>query len=261
MLLSEERKIEIIDELNRTGKLKVAELARKFKVSPETIRRDLTFLEEEGVLKRVYGGAIKSPYQMGEPPFLHRTEVNTNAKKVIGKLGADLVLDGDTIFIDTGTTAAELALQIRNKENVRILTNCIPVAITLMDSLNRKLFSGEVILLGGNLDPIQQSISGQLSEPIIENFNLDKAFISIGGISLVKGISDYNLNECLLSKKVIANTKQVVVLTDQSKIGVQALCKIAPLSDVDVVICDQECPASWKNDIMSLGIEWISGSY
>ncbi|GKV65958.1 MULTISPECIES: DeoR/GlpR family DNA-binding transcription regulator [unclassified Sporosarcina] len=258
MLLSEERKLEIMDELNRTGKLKVAELSAKFKVSPETIRRDLTFLEEEGVLKRVYGGAIKSGYQMGEPPFSNRTEFNTNAKKKIGKLGADLISDGDTVFIDTGTTTAELALQIVNKEDVRILTNCIPVALALMESLNKKLFSGEVILLGGTLDPIQQSISGQLSEPVLDNFNLDKAFISIGGISLVKGVSDYNLNECLLSKKVISNSKQVIVLTDQSKIGVQALCKIAPLSEVDVVLCDEECPASWKNDIMSLGIEWIS---
>ncbi len=258
MLLSEERKLEMIDELNRTGKLKVAELAAKYQVSPETIRRDLSFLEEEGVLKRVYGGAIKSPYQKGEPPFTNRTEFNINAKKKVGKLGADLIVDGETIFIDTGTTTTELASQIMNKEDIRILTNCIPVALTLMNSLNMNLFSGEIILLGGNLDPVQQSISGQLSEPIIENFNLDKAFISIGGISLNKGVSDYRLNECLLSKKVIANSKQAIVLTDQSKIGVQALCNIAPLSEIDVVLCDQKCPDSWKNDILNLGIEWIS---
>lgn len=95
-------------------------------------------------------------------------------------------------MIDIGTTMLELARHIKNKENVTILTNSLPVSSILLDSLNRHEFSGQVILLGGELNIKQHSITGKITEMVLENFIIDQAFISAGGMSLQNGISDYD---------------------------------------------------------------------
>lgn len=257
-LLSEERKRIILDELDRFGKVKVDLLARRLQVSNETIRRDLDALESIGKLKRVYGGAVKKSYQEGEPPYQLRQGLNQEAKRAIGKKASELLQDGDTVVIDTGTTVLELARSIFGKKHLTVLTNSLPVASLLTDSLNQGMFTGKIILLGGELNPLQQSISGSLCEKMLETFHIDKAFVSIGGISLSTGISDYDINEAMVSRAMINVSKEVIVLADHSKIGVQAFCKIAPLDAVDVIISDQEMPASWAAELDEKGITWIT---
>ena len=153
LILPEERKNEILNELKRIGKVKVIDLAKQFNVSEETIRRDLTQLEENGLLKKVYGGAIKTTFQSGEPPFTQRTTVNQEEKIQIGKKAAELISDGDVIVIDVGTTTLEFAHSIQNKKNITILTNSIPVSAVLTESLNQQKFTGQILLLGGQIDP------------------------------------------------------------------------------------------------------------
>lgn len=256
-LLSEERKRFILDNLSRFGKVKVPNLAQQLKVSNETIRRDLDDLEQLGILKRVYGGAIKESYQHGEPPYRQRKNLNREAKQIIGKKASQLLKDGDTVVIDTGTTILELALSIQGRKHLTVLTNSLPVASSLTNSLNKGLFSGKVILLGGELNPEQQSISGPLCEKILEKFHIDKAFISVGGISL-SGITDYDVNESTISQTMISVSKHVIVLADHTKFGIHAFCKIASLDAVDVIISDGEKPASWSAELDNKGIAWIT---
>ncbi|MBG9451201.1 DeoR family transcriptional regulator [Cytobacillus firmus] len=256
-VLPEERKNEIVKELKKTGKVKVVDLVEQFQVSEETIRRDLMILEEKGLLKKVYGGAIHAVFQSEEPPFIQRTSVNQEAKVKVGKKGVELISDGDVIAIDVGTTMLEFAKQIEKKKDITIITNSLPVSSVLTESLNQNMFTGQVLLLGGQIDPKHQSISGSLTEQMLNQFNIDKAFISAGGFSIQKGVSNYHLHETLVSRKMVEVSKQVILLTDSSKMGVDTFSKVCPLEKIDVVVCEQPFPEIWK-DHHELGkMNWI----
>ncbi|WCN39277.1 DeoR/GlpR family DNA-binding transcription regulator [Aneurinibacillus uraniidurans] len=257
LILPEERKHEILNELKSIGKVKVVDLAKQFNVSEETIRRDLTMLEESGLLKKVYGGAIKTTFQSGEPPFTQRTTVNQAEKIKIGQKAAELISDGDVIVIDVGTTTVEFARSIQNKDNITILTNSIPVSAVLTESLNQKKFTGEILLLGGQIDPKQQSVSGRLTEQMLNQFNIDKAFISAGGVSIKNGVSNYHLNEALVSRTMVDVSKQIIMVADHSKLGVDTFCKVCPLEKVDVIVCDQSLPKTWESHSKLNEIDWI----
>ncbi|MEE6452280.1 DeoR/GlpR family DNA-binding transcription regulator [Gottfriedia acidiceleris] len=256
-VLPEERKNEILKELNKKGKVKVVELVEQFNVSEETIRRDLMMLEEKGLLKKVYGGAIKTVYQNEEPPFTQRTIVNQEAKVKIGKKAIDLISNGDVIAIDVGTTMLEFAHGIVNKKDITIITNSLPVSALLTESLNQNKFTGQILLLGGIIDPKQQSICGSMTEQLLDQFNIDKAFISAGGVSTKNGVSNYHLHESLVSRKMVEVSKQVILLTDFSKMGVDTFCKVCALEKVDVIVSDQEFPDEWNGHANLEEIEWI----
>ncbi len=256
-LLSEERKKLILEELDTHGKVHVVALAEKLQVSNETIRRDLEALVKTEKLKRVYGGAIKSSYRGGEPPYQQRQIMNHEQKIAIGKRASLLIEDGDTIFLDTGTTVLECARMIEAKKRLTIITNSLSAANLLKESLAQALFQGKLIILGGEISPEQQSISGHLSEEMLKNFYVDKAFLSVGGISVQTGISDYDLNESTISKIVISHAKEVIVLADQSKIGVHSFSTIAPLKMVDAIVSDRHPPASWLPSLEQTGVTWM----
>lgn len=247
----------ILDVLYREGKVKVLPMAEQLGVSSETIRRDLDVLESEGKLSRVYGGAVRSGYAGGEPSYDQRVQLHTDVKKKIGECAAALIEDGDTIALDVGTTMLELAKAIVGKRNVTIITNSLSVASYLSDSLHHHKFSGKVFMLGGQLNPDQQSVTGPLCEQMLGMFFLNKAFLSVGGISLSGGITDYDFNEAYISKQFAKSAQQVVVLADQSKIGVQAFTQIAPLEQVDIIVSDQPYPKDWKDTLEQKGVYWL----
>lgn len=257
-LLAQERKDIILQTLLREGKVKVLPIAEQLGVSSETIRRDLDALEAEGKLHRVYGGAVRSGYEHGEPSFHQRTQLYADAKKKIGERAAQLIEDGDTIALDVGTTMMELAKSIHGKRNITVLTNSLPIASYLSEALNNNRFTGKVFVLGGQLNPEQQSMTGPLCEQMMGQFFLNKAYLSIGGLSLAGGVTDYDLNETYISKLFAKSAREVIVLADQSKIGVQAFTQIIPLDDVDIVVSDQEHPKDWKDLLEKKGIYWIT---
>lgn len=246
-----------MSEIDTHGKVRVSDLAEKFNVSSETIRRDLEVLEKTEQLKRVYGGAVKLSYQHGEPPYQQREMIHSEEKMAIGHRAASLIKDGDTIFLDSGTTTIETAKSIAGIQRLTIITNSLPVANLLKDSLLQEVFRGKVIMLGGEISPDQQSVSGYLCEEMLKNFYVDKAFLSVGGVSLQTGISDYDLNESNISKLVSKNSKEVIVLADHSKMGVQSFSHITTLEQVDVIISDKSPPNTWVPVLEQKSVEWI----
>ncbi|BBI30857.1 DeoR/GlpR family DNA-binding transcription regulator [Cohnella abietis] len=259
-LLSEERKQHILIQLDTIGKVRVISLAEQLQVSNETIRRDLFVLEEEGRLKRVYGGAIKVQYDEGEPPYQQRQILNYEAKKTIGYRAVDLIQDGNTIYMDTGTTIHELARSLKDKKRITVITNSLTVANLLTESLSQALFSGRVIILGGEISPEQQSVNGYLPQEMLKNLYVDKAFVSVGGISIETGISDYDMNDSVITRMAISKAKEVIILVDYSKISIQAFCHIAPLELIDVVVCEKEHPKAWAQELDMKGITWITAN-
>ncbi|MGD8190723.1 DeoR/GlpR family DNA-binding transcription regulator [Brevibacillus ginsengisoli] len=254
-ILAVERKKIILDQLQVTGKVNASELARLFDVSMETIRRDLDLLEKEGFLKRVHGGAVKSNFEFGEPPFVQRQSLQMESKQKVAKRAAQLINNGDTIVMGGGTTILELAHAIRGINRLTILTNSLPTANVLMDSLNQGFFSGKVILLGGELNVEQHSARGALCAKMLELFKVNKAFISPGGIAL-SGITEYEVEEAGISQKMIEVAKEAIILVDHSKIGIEAFCNISAVNGVNVIVCDQDVPPAWKAQMEN--IEWIT---
>ena len=256
---SEERKRRILERLGIDGKVRVPELSAACAVSEETVRRDLLVLEKEGRVRRVYGGAVAAEPRLFEyePPYLQRRSLHAEAKARIGRAAAGLVSTGDTIAIDVGTTTLELARAIRGRQRLTVLTNSIAVAYELMESIQAKQFTGKIIVIGGELNPEQQSLSGVAGERMLADFRVDKAFISIGGLSLQRGISDYDLAEAGMSRRLIDFADRTIVLADDSKLEREAFAHIAPLERAHTVVCNAPAPKEWLPALTAAGLEWI----
>ncbi|MDT8715987.1 DeoR/GlpR transcriptional regulator [Clostridium sp. 19966] len=257
-LVGEERKKYILHVLDTKGKVKVNSLAEELKVSTETIRRHLEELEKENKLKKVYGGAVKISFEKEEPPYYERSIRYLEEKRKIGQKAAELIYDNEVIAIDVGTTTLQIIKHLAGKKNLTILTNSIAVLTELVDYINKGIFTGKILFIGGEINTKQLSVSGSISEKFMENFYIDKAFIAIGGISIDYGITGYEPNECMLSKKIIENVKQVIVLSDHSKIGVRNYFQIAKLDDIDVIVCDEAYPIEWEEKLNYKDVKWIT---
>lgn len=259
-VLAEGRKIQILSELEREGKVMVVPLARQFDVSTETIRRDLQVLEKEGHLRRVYGGAIKSSFRSDEAPYNLRQKMYAAEKRAIGERAAMLIKDGGTVVIDGGTTTLEMAQAITGKRGLTILTSSLPLAACLLESLNREQFSGKVIMLGGEVSPSQRSITGILGERMMRGFSINQAFISVGGVSLTHGFTDFDLSEASMSCAFAEAAQEVIVLADHSKFGINTFAPIMPIEKCDFIVSDQVPSLQWQEHLRKRKVEWITAT-
>ncbi|MGM0923838.1 MAG: DeoR/GlpR family DNA-binding transcription regulator [Bacillota bacterium] len=251
-LLAEERKRVIAELIEKQGKVKVNDLAKDFDVSTETIRRYLEELESEKKLKKVYGGAVKVSDEKEEPALFEREIIRIEEKQCIAQKAVSSINKNDVIFIDEGSTTLQMVRPLCDCPNVTVITNSFPVASLLISYANKNLFDGEVIFIGGSVRSKHYRSSGALAEQMAKEFYVNKAFISIDGISAEEGITCYDLEKAVLSKILIQNAKEVYVLADHSKIGSRANYKMVPIDKVDKIISNADKPADW--DILC---DWI----
>lgn len=251
-----ERYRAIIRELELKKKINVVDLAIKLNVTPETIRKDLSALEEKKKLRRIHGGAIQYFGLIKEPHFNKKIGISHHQKKMIGEAAATFIMDGETVALDVGSTTLHIASSIKNVKNITIVTNSLAAAEILNNRLENQLFDGKVIVLGGTTNPLQRSISGPLTNHLLEHFYFDKAFISCGGISK-DGICDFDIDKATASTIMMKRSRSVYVVTDSSKINQKALFHIGSFSSIDCVITDQEMPADWSKDAMVRNLKWI----
>ena len=253
----DERKNLILYELDNYEKVSVTQLAKKFGVTTETIRRDLDALEAEYKLKRIHGGAIKVSFDRKEPSHIQKRNVYREEKQRIGQKAASLINDNEIITIDAGTTTCEILYYVKEKKNLTILLNTVAGLNIMIDFKNKGIFDGKIIFLGGEINSDQLSCVGPISENLLKNFYVDKAFIGVGGVSLQNGLTGYDVNEANLSKKIMENSKEVIIVADHSKIGVRNFYKIADIENVNVIVSDAGAPNEWNNSLNEYGIEWI----
>jgi DeoR family transcriptional regulator, fructose operon transcriptional repressor len=254
-VMTERQKL-ILRELEMKSKISVVDLSKKLRVTPETIRKDLILLEQKKKLRRIHGGAIPYFSLIKEPHFNKKIGMSHNQKKRIGETASTFIADGDTIALDVGSTTLHIASSIKDVQNVTIVTNSLAAADILNIGLENRLFDGSVIVLGGATNPLQRSVSGSLTNLLLNKFHFDKAFVSCGGINR-EGICDYNIDEASASSIMIKKTKKVFVVSDSSKLNQKALFHIAPFSSIDYVISDVSMPKEWMKDSMINRIEWI----
>lgn len=232
-MFAEERKNKIEKEINREGKVKVAELAKKYSVSKATIRRDLTELEALGIVKRTHGGAVAPLHTKAEPTYFEKEDQFAEEKEILGKFAALFIKKGDTVALDSGTTTLQIAKYIDVKD-ITVITNSIMIARLLT-----KKEGIEVILTGGDLRPETLALVGPLAEKSLENFNIDKVFLGANGVSEKSGFTTPNVIEASIKKKFIEQSKKVIFVCDASKIGRTSFVKIADLASVDVLIIEK----------------------
>ena len=246
-----DRRERILEKLSRDGMVKVSELIAEFSVSSETIRRDLESMEKENLLRRVYGGAVSVSRRGQEVRIEDRETSNYEEKKAIGQRAVDLVDDGDVIMIDLGTTTLEFAKALAGKKrNLTVITNSIPVALTLSDDDNIRVY-----IIGGQVRKSEHSVSGNLADENARLFQTDKVFLGIGGLTEEFGATDYHVEETAFRRICIRRTRSVIVLSDSTKFGVTAMNQICELKELRAVVTNREAERSFLNMIRSKGVE------
>lgn len=233
-MLPSERQRKILELLSTKDVITISEFMNFFDISVETVRRDLSLLEKQGSIQKVYGGAKLNSISIDEPTLENRLIDRQAQKEAIGKKCSDFIHDGDCIFIDSGSTTFHIAKQLSTKKKLTIITNSIPVVNELMST------DFELIIIGGRIRHDERSV---VTYDYIFNFselNIQKSFICAGGITIENGISDFNMQEAVTRKIIIERSKQVFVAADSSKFQRDVMISIAPLSKIDYVITDSQ---------------------
>ncbi|MEK3878844.1 DeoR/GlpR family DNA-binding transcription regulator [Paenibacillus sp. FSL H8-0122] len=235
-----ERRDLVINELYRHKKVHVADLAQKFGVSEETIRRDLDRLDKEGIAKKNYGGAILNVHTNEDPSYSHRHQVNIEAKRMIAARLLELINDGDSVMTDTSTTAFEgLRRIVEDKKNLTIITNSLAVLSEFQHS-GQKLIS-----TGGLLGPETSSFVGPTASQTILKYNVDVAIFSCKALSMNGGLCDSNEAETELKVLMQQQASKVVLLADHSKFDRIAFIRLFSFDKVDYIVTDQRPSEEW----------------
>ena len=238
-----ERRQSLLELLRKQPGLRVPEIAQILGVSEGTVRNDLNALEDEGYLTRVHGGAVLKNNMMQFPnaEFGIRHQENSEEKDCIGQGAAKLVNDGDSILVDASSTAYYFALNLKEKNNLRVVTNGIEVGRLLA-----KNTTNSVILIGGVVRHDGSSVTGLLSEQIIAELHIQKAFVSCSGFSVERGMTEVHLEEAQLKRKAIESAQQVFAMVDASKLGHEDLTPFASPLQITHLFTDVGIDADWK---------------
>jgi DeoR family fructose operon transcriptional repressor len=252
---SEERRRQIASLTAVNGRVTVVELAERFNVTPETIRRDLTVLDDDGALHRVHGGAVPSnDYQTRQTPLDVRSSTSTAAKISIGRAAVGLLPDSGLVFLDAGSTTAMLADAVaedpsRVSPEVSFLTNCLPIAVRLGAAGIEK-----VELLGGRIRPNTQAVIGDTTLRALAVQHAEVAFIGTNALSLEHGLSTTDAQEAAVKRAMIANAAMVVAMCDSTKFGRDYLVSFATVDEVDVIVTDDGAPDRYLDSFRDAGI-------
>lgn len=214
------------------------ELCTVFSVSKNTIRRDINELEEKGTIKKVYGGVIANENALIS--FENRDTFNQNKKESIGLLAAKFIKEGDIVFIDSGTTTRQILPFVNKNLAFTLLTNSLDVINYASTMENVKL-----IVVGNNFKHPTRSFIGIDDINIINNYNINKAFMAATGVSLANGLTNSDIMEYHIKQLISKKTQELILLVDSSKFDKATLLTYARLQDVTVLITDKNIPQEY----------------
>jgi DeoR family transcriptional regulator of aga operon len=235
----EYRTEKILQELLRDGEVAVDTLAKHLNVSAATIRRDLTELEKQGLLRRSHGGAVAVAPMMYEPfrhvSSFHEQEQKCAAeKRRIGLMAANLVADGEIIAIGAGTTTTQVAQSIRHRKGITVLTNAVNVAMELSHRAEIK-----VSVTGGSLSGDWFALVGDVAQRSAGEIFVDKVFIGVDGIDPERGLTTNYPDQAAIHRAMMQQARQRIVVADHRKIGIIGTSLIWPIKDLDIFITDK----------------------
>ncbi len=247
-----ERRVLLLKKLDLEGQVDVKLLSEELSVSEVTIRNDLKKLEEKKILIRTRGGAIKTDRVANDVNISDKNSLYFEEKQRIGKAAAELIEEGDTIILDSGSTTMEITRHLSGFKHLTIISNAVNVAIALADMKNTN-----VIVPGGILRKNSLSLVGSAAEENLQNYFCDKLFLAVDGFHLTHGLSTPNVEEAHLNRKMIGISKKVVVVTDSSKFMKRSLAAICPISKVDIVVTDSGILPKDLTELENAGVKVI----
>ncbi|HLA51765.1 MAG TPA: transcriptional repressor AgaR [Flavitalea sp.] len=247
-----QRRVIILEKLEEKGQVDVTELSKALRVSEVTIRNDLKRLEQKNALIRARGGAFKIDRVGMDFTLSDKNKQNYDQKRKIGKAAAELVEEGDTIILDSGTTTMEIAKNLSSIAELTVITNALNIANQLADHPR-----ANIIIPGGFLRKNSLSLIGSTAEDSFKNYFCDKLFLAVDGFSTTFGLSTPNVEEAHLNRIMISISKQVIVVADSSKFHKRSFAFIGPIAGIDVLITDEGIPPDDQKKLESAGVKLI----
>ena len=253
-MLAVERRSRIEEIITENKSVLVTDLAKQFDVTPETIRGDLLKLEKQGVLVRTYGGATLCGSSGSERSYKDRDVVNAEAKQKIGERAAEMIKNGETIFLDASTSSLWLARNIKNKKGLTVITNAVNIVLELEECDNIR-----IICTGGRLNTRNMSYVGRFAERMIkENLVANKFFFSCKGVTISRGMTDASEDEAEIKRAMMESSDSAIFLCDRSKLGKKGIPVISAIDKIDTFITDI-CPdREWHDAMRESGVKVIT---
>lgn len=247
-----ERSEQTLETLHASGRIEVRDLASRFQVSEMTVRRDLEWLEERGLCRRVHGGAVRVASRSYEPPFALRQGQATDAKRRIGEAMAQLLHDGETVMLDTGTSALAVAQALRGRDGLTVLTASLPIATALADEPGLR-----IIVLGGLLRAGEHSMVGATTVQAMEQFHVDVCVLGAGGVDAAAGLTEFHLEDAAVKRAVLGRSRRVMVAADASKLGTVAFTTVCAADRIDILVTDVDPSTLAATELIDLGVELV----
>ncbi len=250
-IASEIRHNKILEQLKTKGKVFVKDTSKLFNVTEVTIRRDLVFLEKEGLLKKTYGGAVLIGPEV-KPSVRFRQQKKSDAKKIVGQLAGKLINDGDIIFLEAGSTCNEIIPFIIDHKDLTIIVN----SLYLMRSLHTMGWH-KIIMIGGQYRPDRMDTVGPQAEVAINQLAGFKAFTSADDITIDSGISGADIVTVGFSKLLLKKASEVIFVGDHTKFDNPALYKIADIDKLNYIVTDIKPSPQWHKAAKEKNIKLI----
>jgi len=247
-----ERQKQILTLLTRQGRLSVTEIVGQFSISEATARRDLESLASQGKVQRVHGGVIAIEQAPPELPILERENEQPDEKIRIGRAVASLITDKETVFLGSGTTVLEVARNLRDRRDLTVITNSLPVLNMLAG-----IKDITVIALGGMLRDSELSFIGHITEQALSEVRADKVIIGIRAISLEQGLTNDYLQETLTDRAILKTGREVIIAADHTKCGVVSTAFVAPLTSMQKLVTDDKTSRKFASALKARGIDVI----
>lgn len=231
----------LLSYINRHKSASVKQLAQTFFLHEATVRRDLNVLSRAGQITRIHGGAAAMEGLQAEIPLYVRETAFREIKRELARKAAGMVKDGNTIFVDSSSTATMMTPFLENKKNLRVVTDGAQTSLQLA-----KLKDAQIFCVGGCLGGNSLSYIGPIALQNLAMFHFDYAFFSCRGASLENGLTDTTEEEAFFRKLLIQRSEHSVLLMDHSKIGVTSFFEIAPMRAVHTLVTDADLPPDWQ---------------
>lgn len=247
-----ERRGAILEQLSADGKVVVSELAVRFGVTEETVRRDIDKLAKEGLATKTYGGAVSNVSPSSDLPYNVRKRFNVDLKQNIAEKVASMINDGDRIMLDASTTAIYVTRKIKSKKNITVITNSVEILLELADKTGWTILS-----TGGTLKEGAFSMVGMSAEKMVRGYHVDLAVCSAKGIDGKMGITDSNEKDSEMKRAIFASADKKLLALDSTKFDKISFVKVCDISDVDIIVTDKAPSDAWQKRLSESGVKLI----
>ena len=243
-----ERQQNILELLDNRGRVTIAELSARFSVSDMTIRRDLAQLEDDGLLRRTHGGAVRTQSGNFEPPFAMRARLNADTKRAIAVSVAAALSDGETVILDGGTTGVAIAEELVGRNLTVCALNTRVAEVLMASSATRVMLPGGLIRHG------EQSLVGPATERTLADYRFDTYVMTVSAVDVIAGFTEWNEDDAAVKRAALKSATRCVAACDSTKFGQTAFARIAGVDAADQIHTDANLPDDLREQLAVVGV-------